>query len=438
MLDSITGNYWRVASCLHWWTLNICGIFTCDNSANNNTNIKTFPYCYFIIAIVSTFVKINLQIIKLKKMSNLQSSTLIAAAIGVTVGFISVAGMFLYQQFLEKRQYRVRNHNLEIVNQRLSEVQAELEALRQQQNQQKRKRRSTATNKKYLVNSNDSTYVSTENDIDLDTFSTAGTDFGEDEFFDCSDSEGVISDVEPRASEPINELEAELMEIDAQEELEEKIEEDVYHKLQDLTKLHPNNVGVIWRFARACYNCMNHTSDVEHKKKIISEGLEACQQVIHVEDADLHKWYAILIGLHGEYLPVAEKIKNGYTFKNHVMIALNIRPKDSGLHYLLGRFKFEISNLTWFERKMAATFFSEPPSATYEDAIESFEQAEQFAIKPHLENRLFLSKAYIAISEYEKAVHWLNEICQQPAVTEEDQNVQSEAKKLLKTYSNNL
>lgn len=171
------------------------------------------------------------------------------------------------------------------------------------------------------------------------------------------------------------------MEIDAQEKTEERIEEGTYYKLQDLTKLHPNNVDVIWRFARACYNYMNHFSDIEHKKKIISKGnsvinckllilgiskcsykdfiynfifsgLEACEQFINVENADLHKWYAILIGLHGEYLPLAEKIKNGSVFKNHVMIALKLRPKDSDLHHLLGRFRYEISNLTWFERKV--------------------------------------------------------------------------------------
>ncbi|XP_047352730.1 regulator of microtubule dynamics protein 1-like [Vespa velutina] len=366
-------------------------------------------------------------------MSNLESSTLIAAAIGVTVGVISVAGMFLYQQFIEKRQYKVRNHNLELVNQRIAELQEELEALRQQQ---KRKKRSAAANRKHTLNSNDSTYVSTENDVD--TFSTAGTDIADDEFFDCSDTEDATGDIELRESETIKLLEVELMKIRAQEKTEEQIEEDVYYKLQELTKLHPNNVDIIWRFANACYTYINHFSNIEHKKKIISEGLEACEQIINVENADLHKWYAILIGLHGEYLPLAERIKNGSVFKNHVMTALKLRPKDSDLHHLLGRFRYEISNLTWIERKVATTFFSEPPNASYEEAIESFEQAEEFATEPHLENRLFLSKSYIAISNYEKAIYWLNEICQQTVVTKQDQNVQSEAKKLLQEYSSYL
>lgn len=366
-------------------------------------------------------------------MSNLESRALIAAAIGVTVGVISVAGMFFYQQFINKQKYQAGNNSLEPVYQSLAKLQKEVEALRQQQ---KRKKRSTSLNRKHALGSNDSTYVSTEND--LDSYSTAGTDIADDEFFDCSDAEDGTEEIESRESTSINQLGIELMKIDAQEETEERNKDTAYYKLKELIELHPHNEDVIWRFARACYNCINNFTDIEHKNKIISEGLKACERVIDVEDADLHKWYAILIGIHGEYLPLAEKIKNGTVFKNHVIIALKIRPNDPDLHHLLGRFKYELSSLSWIERKLASTFFSEPPNASYEEAIESFEQAEELATQPHLENRLFLSKAYIATNNFEKAVYFLNDICLQSIVTKGEKNIQSEARRLLETYSKYL
>lgn len=60
---------------------------------------------------------------------------------------------------------------------------------RLQQNQQRRKKKHRRDN--------DSTYTATDNDTDV--FSTAGTDIAEDEFFDCSDSENGMSDVENRS-----------------------------------------------------------------------------------------------------------------------------------------------------------------------------------------------------------------------------------------------
>lgn len=61
---------------------------------------------------------------------------------------------------------------------------------RLQQNQQRKKKFS----RKCVPN--DNTYTATDNDTDVDVFSTAGTDIGNDEFFDCSDSENGISDIE--------------------------------------------------------------------------------------------------------------------------------------------------------------------------------------------------------------------------------------------------
>lgn len=122
-------------------------------------------------------------------MSQLQTH-LIAAAIGATIGVISVASVFIYQKILENKQGPMKNASLDEVNRRLMELQTELETLRVQQNQQRKKK---------LIRKrvpNDSTYTATDNDTDVDAFSTADTDIGDDEFFDCSDSENGISDIE--------------------------------------------------------------------------------------------------------------------------------------------------------------------------------------------------------------------------------------------------
>lgn len=63
-----------------------------------------------------------------------------------------------------------------------------------QQNQQRRKKKKQF-NRKY---DNDNSLAVTD-DTDVDVYSTAGTDIGEDEFFDCSDSENGISDIENRS-----------------------------------------------------------------------------------------------------------------------------------------------------------------------------------------------------------------------------------------------
>lgn len=84
-------------------------------------------------------------------------------------------------------------------------------------------------------------------------------------------------------------------------------------------------------------------------------GIKACEKLLNVSNANLHKWCAILVGVHGDFLPITEKIKNGYRFKELVMEALEISPHDADLHYLLGRFKYEVASLSWIERRVCVS-----------------------------------------------------------------------------------
>lgn len=54
---------------------------------------------------------------------------------------------------------------------------------------------------------------------------------------------------------------------------------------------------------------------------------------------------------------MTDQIKNGVIFKNYIIMALEICPDDSELHYLLGRFKYEIANLSWIEKKVNFKFY---------------------------------------------------------------------------------
>ncbi|XP_029164174.1 regulator of microtubule dynamics protein 1-like [Nylanderia fulva] len=356
-------------------------------------------------------------------MSQLQTH-LIAAAIGATIGVISAASIFIYQKVLEKQQHAMKNAHLDEVDRRLTELQTELERLRVQQGQQRKKKISRK-------HDNDNTLTAVT-DNDTDGFSTAATDIGDDEFFDCSDSENNISDIE-RTTEATY-LGLDLYTFDVHHH-QEGHEEDDYLELRNYTDSYPDNVDVVWRYARSCYKYSNCIPDPNAKKNIICAGINACEKLLTISDAYLHKWYAILVGVYGEFLPISERIKNGYRFKEHVMKALEIRPDDADLHHLLGRFRYEVANLGWIERKVATTLFSEPPSASFEDAIDSFQKAENFSVEVNLENRLFLSKCYIALSKYELACDWLNKICDLSVASKDDEKTQSEAHQLLLKYS---
>jgi regulator of microtubule dynamics protein 3 len=59
-------------------------------------------------------------------------------------------------------------------------------------------------------------------------------------------------------------------------------------------------------------------------------------------NADCHKWYAITLGSSSDFLPIKDKIGNGFVFKKHLDRAIELRPDDAALYHLLGRFEFEV------------------------------------------------------------------------------------------------
>lgn len=78
---------------------------------------------------------------------------------------------------------------------------------------------------------------------------------------------------------------------------------------------------------------------------LFSAGLDYARRALDLNsnDAEAHKWFAILTGAYGDYLGMKEKIEGGYVFKDHVEKAITLRPDDASLRHLVGRFKFEVN-----------------------------------------------------------------------------------------------
>lgn len=60
-----------------------------------------------------------------------------------------------------------------------------------------------------------------------------------------------------------------------------------------------------------------------------------------------------------------------------------------------------------YERKAASALFTEPPKATYEDALSHLLESEKLSTEEWKENKLFLAKCYIDKGEYKEGVSWL-------------------------------
>ena len=160
------------------------------------------------------------------------------------------------------------------------------------------------------------------------------------------------------------------------------------------------NGEFLWRLCKSTYLmavAFGLQGNQTMKQELIFRAVDHGQRAIEKNDSssEAHKWFAIALGSRGEYLGIKEKILDGFEFKKHIDRASELAPQDHTIRHLLGRFCYEVAELSWWERKMAATLFADPPIANMEEARDHFTAAENLKPDGWIENRQFLAKCCI-------------------------------------------
>ena len=116
-----------------------------------------------------------------------------------------------------------------------------------------------------------------------------------------------------------------------------------------------------------------------------------------------HKWIAIVHNSLSERKgTIKDRVEGGIAFQLHTQKALELDPSDPTLHYMMGRFCYDISFLTWIERQGArAISGKEPPKATVSDALGYFEKA--YSMKPCPSFALEIARCYLNLKNDTKA-----------------------------------
>ncbi|CAH1261781.1 RMDN3 [Branchiostoma lanceolatum] len=216
----------------------------------------------------------------------------------------------------------------------------------------------------------------------------------------------------------LSELEASLVRVDTLHNGSLQNKEEAYTMLVQLKEKHSGSAEVLWRLSRSMMAKFDGEEDPQKRQDLCfqAKGLAEVALAVDANSADAHKWFAIAVGSCSEFLSVQDKIKDGYKFKEHIERALELRPTDATVHHLLGRWCYEVTMLSWVERKVASALFAAPPNSSVDEALEHF------------------LECYIQNSDYCNATLWLEKALQQPINDEEDRTTQTEVTKLLQKY----
>ncbi|XP_060942955.1 regulator of microtubule dynamics protein 2 [Limanda limanda] len=285
--------------------------------------------------------------------------------------------------------------------------------------------RTTPTRRKRAVGAISSTSAEARSSEEAESeggYMTALTDSDDEEISDEEQRE------EEQEEQPEDKLSILLERIDYLHHGTESDKRESLNILLEQREEFGQNSRLLWRLLRAYSDVHDVSATLEDKKTIAETGKKVGEEAVSLNPtcADSHRWYAIMCGIMTEYDTVQNKIKNGYIFKDHLDKAIELNPQDPLSYYLLGRWCYSVAQLSWIERKVAATLFGEPPSATIEDALTHFLKADE--IKPGYSkvNYVYLAKCYRDLGQRDKAKTMCETACSMNSVSKEDEDAQKD------------
>ncbi len=125
-----------------------------------------------------------------------------------------------------------------------------------------------------------------------------------------------------------------------------------------------------------------------------------------------------------------EKIKFAKDIRRHLDVALKANPENHLALHVMGRWFYEVSGISSFERAAAKMLIGDIPKASYDEAIVYFEKARKLYPNFTL-NNYELAKAYQKKGNLTVAKQLLKELQAFPVRTDDDLTTKKQAKALL-------
>ncbi|ETO68614.1 hypothetical protein F444_14546 [Phytophthora nicotianae P1976] len=197
---------------------------------------------------------------------------------------------------------------------------------------------------------------------------------------------------------------------------------------------YPPSVEMLWRLARACNYLVEEKSNPDEKKALAFEGLADAEKAyaLNKDSAASNKWMAIMTSTVGNFRDIKEKIAGAYVIRDHIQRAIELDPSDATSHNILGQWCLAFADMTWIEKRAAAALFGTPPTATYEEAVEHFQAAENISPGFWKENVFLLAQTYLKMKRTKEAANWVLKAKAVPVKTREDEEVEREIAALMK------
>ena len=204
-------------------------------------------------------------------------------------------------------------------------------------------------------------------------------------------------------------------------------------KYSEVLTLDAGNLQALVRSSELSANIGGRQSDKKVKKEYYDRALAFAQRALAVDsmNADANYVRAVAASRQTEVEPDNKKlVADVRDIKVYADKALALNPKHGKANYVLGKWNFEVANLSWAKKAAVKVLFGGMGDASMDSAYKYMERCR--VLEPYyVQNFLDLAKAYKSDYKPDKAIAVLNQLAKLPVRTANDVAFKAEGKQML-------
>ncbi len=208
---------------------------------------------------------------------------------------------------------------------------------------------------------------------------------------------------------------------------------EALEKYKQAVAVDPKNINALIKASELSAAIGARQTDKKVKKAFVDAAKQYADKALAIDPNNADANYVMsmvaarLTETETENKKIIENVKN---IQVYAAKAVALNPNHARANFSLGKWHFEMVQLSWVKRVAVKAFFGGMPDATIEDAIRYMEKArsiDQYFVVNYLE----LAKAYKYDNKPAKAIEVLNKLVRLPNRTADDAAYKASGKKLL-------
>lgn len=215
------------------------------------------------------------------------------------------------------------------------------------------------------------------------------------------------------------------------EHLEATSQEEAFKKYQEILKLQPVNMNALCKSSELC-NAIGHRQPEKSSQMSYYRAARKYAEIalrLNATNAEANFVMAMAMGRIALISSGRQKVEAVNDIRKYAEIAIKYDPNNFKAYHVLGKWHYEVSDLSGFERGAAKLLYGGLPPASITESIRYYEKSR--SLSPDLTlNYLELARAYNRNNQKDKALELLAKLATMPVKTQDDPRVKEEGRKL--------